>query len=219
MNANRSPIRRIAIAALPLVLLSAAACQGSATASAGSTADAASVRTALQGWFDTHPQCAPVLQTDAATDDLVAQPDDPAARALVAGGVIEPAGPGVVTVGGEQVVRYRPAERSKASFAKGKWGTSDAWLLCYAKRKVDAVAIKKTGAGARAEYRFTLVEAPAWMRDPAIVAGFPKVAATLSGRYAGEEPVPVEGGKPDLASIQPTFEHSLVTSGAAFLTQ
>lgn len=213
---------RVLLAALMAVMvpLTIAGCQrGGAVTDpvANSIADANDVRAALQAYFDKHLQCAPLLSTDATSGDLIAQPQDPAARALSEAGLIERVRGEAEMAGGERVVRYRPAQRYLPSFTKAKWGTSDGWLLCYARRQIKDIAVTNTNAGPRVAYRFQLVDASDWMRHPAIISTFPQIVKSLSGEFGGEEPVAIQNGKPDLDDLQPTFEHSLVTRGAAFL--
>lgn len=167
----------------------------------------------VQTWFDDHRQCAFVLSTDRTTGELMAEPSDDAAKALMAAGIIEPSPTTPVDYPSYRF--FRPTVAGKKFFEQVKRGIRRELLLCYARRDVSKVLIDDNG---RLHYTFRLTAAH-WVNTPAIRKAFPGIAATRNCEFVGEEHLSVREGHPVFGNMQQTSEHpTLFAIGAVFQT-
>ncbi len=161
------------------------------------------LRADLQRHFDANRECVAVLYTDYRTGLIVAAPGSPAARALVEGGLIEAAGPGV---DGNQ--SYRPAPAAAKWFAKQPGGRMSDNLLCFAKRQIDYLSASHDGNGWTVQYVFKLVDGADWLRSSAMRAAFPRMAEAFNVRFVGPEQLVLRNGSFNPEQIAPALGYA-----------
>lgn len=205
-QAKRQSLDRLlssCVAASSLILLSAcnAGARNDSEALAGIKNGLA--KRLLQQQFDSLPQCAQVLVTDS-NGLMRAAPDSPAARALLASGliVLDPR-PGPEG-GGDRF--FLPAPNAKRWFARtsSERTAIPAHLLCFARRQVSAVWLDPSSSLPIYRYGFRLVDPAPWLANPAMRESFPAVRAALAVEFVGDEYLPVRDGEPDLSRLKPT---------------
>ena len=160
---------RLAVAAPALIALLSAGCSGrEGTAAGGETP-----RAQLARQVDGVRACATLIAASGPLEfsrDLMASAS---IDALVAAGLIarEP----LSGDDGRPRVRIVPGPNGKADvrLASGE-GEPSSPALCFGTRRLVSVRTESDGAGGeRMRYRYQIVDAPGWTRDPAIRRAFP----------------------------------------------
>lgn len=164
--------------------------------------DGGQLRTDLQRHFDAHRECLPVLFTDYATGLMRAGPGDPAAAALLAAGLILPAGPS--PDGGRT---FRPAPAAARWFVRERATPGADMTLCFGRRAITSLSASHDGKGWMLHYEFRLADPAPWLARPAIRAAFPRVAEAFNVRFVGPEQLVLRDG---------TFVPEQIAPAAAF---
>jgi hypothetical protein len=183
------------------VLLAALALMGCGRdpfADAQRAIDDGSARAAIQKQLDSYRQCATLLNGFLPLE-IYEEPGKtpmPGVAALSALGLIHAVG----RAEGREVTRYEPTALAKPLLKVRDIGADKKPVeLCYGKRVVTAVKMKPKSLPSdpipQLTYRFRVVDAPAWARDPRIAASFPGMAEALANEHASRDLVMYLDGK------------------------
>ncbi|MDQ0248142.1 hypothetical protein J2W22_000189 [Sphingomonas kyeonggiensis] len=152
--------------------------------------DDGSARAAIQKQLDGYRQCAGLLNgflpLDMPVDKGAAPP--PGVAALVELGLIRPAGMG-----------YAPTALARPQLKLRDIGADKKPVeLCYGRRVVTGLKMKPRDAGDTVPqllYRFRIVDAPAWARDPRITRSFAGMNEALAREHVARDLVMYRDGK------------------------
>ncbi|MFS2112465.1 hypothetical protein ACCC88_22455 [Sphingomonas sp. Sphisp140] len=152
--------------------------------------DDGSARAAIQKQLDGYRQCAGLLNgflpLDIPVDKGAAAP--PGVAALVELGLIRPATAG-----------YEPTTLARSSLKVRDIGADKKPVeLCYGRRVVTGLKMKPrdpTDTTPQLLYRFRIVDAPAWARDPRITRSFAGMPEALAREHVARDLVLYNDGK------------------------
>jgi len=184
--------------AAPLAALALIGCGQDPFVAAQRAIDDGSARTAIQKQLDGYRQCAGLLNGFLPLEIYVepGKPPMPGVAALTELGLIRAAG----KPEGKVVTRYEPTALAQPLLKVRDIGADKKPVeLCYGRRVVTAVKMKPKSLPSdpipQLTYRFRIVDAPAWARDPRITASFPGMPEALANEHASRDLVMYLDGK------------------------
>jgi len=181
-----------------IAALALAGCGRDPFADAQRAIDDGSARAAIQKQLDGYRQCATLLNGFLPLD-IHADPGEapmPGVAALIELGLIRAAG----TPEDRQAIRYEPTALARPLLEVRDIGADRKPVaLCYGRRVVTGVKAKPkslpSDATPQLTYSFRIVDAPAWARDPRIVASFPGMPEALANEHVSRDLVMYRDGK------------------------
>lgn len=181
-----------------IAALTLAGCGHDPFAEAQRAIDDGSARAAIQAQLDGYRQCATLLNGFLPLD-IHADPGEapmPGVAALTELGLIRATG----TPEGKQAIRYEPTALARPLLEVRDIGADRKPVaLCYGRRVVTGLTMKPrrlpSDATPQLVYRFRLVDAPAWARDPRVTRSFPGMPEALKNEHVSRDLVMFREGK------------------------